>query len=203
MLKRLLAAALALMLLTGFALAEGLTAVNDYVAQMGYKAESEKNKSGICICDYIEPAKGAHTLVWSDQKKVYSVTTSRKKDDLKALYVELLGLYAWDSCTYTIGDAVQYAYNADTVQAAKTYKTLTNYGKAVEKYVYGETAAPASSNTSQGKQQTYVLNTSTKKFHYPDCTYVGQMKKENKQSVKSTRDQLIADGYEPCGHCNP
>ncbi len=50
---------------------------------------------------------------------------------------------------------------------------------------------------------TYVLNTSTKKFHYPTCSSVKQMADKNKSEVTSTRDELISQGYSPCGRCHP
>lgn len=52
-------------------------------------------------------------------------------------------------------------------------------------------------------EKTYVLNTNTHKFHDPDCSSVSQMKEKNKRIVTESRDQIIADGYEPCGHCHP
>ena len=202
--KRRIAALLVLMMLVCTALAEGITAVNDYVAQLGYTADSARNKSGVFVCDYYEPAKGAHSLVWSDKKNVYTVTASRKKENLKALYLDMLSMYDWDSCTYTVGEEIQFAFNAPDTNAAKHYKTLTNYSKAVQKYITPDAeAAPAAIGKSQSGTKNYVLNTNSKKFHLPDCVDVGKMKKENRQNVRASRDQLIADGYEPCQHCNP
>ena len=50
---------------------------------------------------------------------------------------------------------------------------------------------------------TYVLNTYRMKFHIPTCASVAQMSPENKQTVVCTRDELIEDGYSPCGNCHP
>lgn len=50
---------------------------------------------------------------------------------------------------------------------------------------------------------TYVLNTNTKKFHYPSCSSVGQMSAKNRQDYTGTRDEVIAMGYDPCKRCNP
>lgn len=50
---------------------------------------------------------------------------------------------------------------------------------------------------------TYVLNTSTKKFHYLSCSSVASMKAKNYQESQSSRDSIIASGYEPCKKCNP
>jgi len=201
--KRMFAVLLALMLIAGIALAETAYDVNTYVSQAGYKAESSKNKSGAVVCDYYEPAKGAHTLVWSDAKNVYTVTASRNRDKLQALYADLVSLYSWDSCTYTVEDAVQYGFNVAEGSAVKTYKTQTNYAKAIVKYLGLDQVAAPSSGTSTGKAQNYVVNTNSKKFHLPDCSDVDKMKKENRQSVRASRDELIAEGYEPCQHCNP
>lgn len=49
----------------------------------------------------------------------------------------------------------------------------------------------------------YVLNINTKKFHKPTCSAAKQMKEENKQEYSGSRDDLIAQGYEPCKKCNP
>lgn len=50
-------------------------------------------------------------------------------------------------------------------------------------------------------EQTYILNTNTKKFHLPSCSSVSQMKEENKKSVSETAGELEAEGYSPCKRC--
>ena len=50
---------------------------------------------------------------------------------------------------------------------------------------------------------TYVCNTSTMKFHTPDCSSAKDMKKENRLEIQTTRDDLIQQGYEPCKGCKP
>lgn len=49
----------------------------------------------------------------------------------------------------------------------------------------------------------YVANTNTKKFHYPGCSSVNQIKSENRMDYTGSRDDLINMGYEPCKRCNP
>lgn len=53
------------------------------------------------------------------------------------------------------------------------------------------------------KETSYVLNTSTMKFHSPGCRDVGKINAGNRQDYTGTRDSVIAMGYSPCGHCNP
>ena len=52
-------------------------------------------------------------------------------------------------------------------------------------------------------ETSYILNTNTKKFHYPTCSSVNQMAEKNKQVYSGGRDEIIAMGYEPCKRCNP
>ena len=52
-------------------------------------------------------------------------------------------------------------------------------------------------------KMTYILNTNTGKFHYPDCRSVGDMKEKNKQEVEATREEIIERGFSPCGNCKP
>jgi len=49
----------------------------------------------------------------------------------------------------------------------------------------------------------YVLNTNSKKFHWPDCPSVSKMKDKNRQDVDATREEVISWGYVPCKNCNP
>lgn len=56
---------------------------------------------------------------------------------------------------------------------------------------------------SEASQADYILNTNTKKFHYPTCSSVNDMKEKNKQEFFGTRDETIALGYSPCGRCKP
>lgn len=53
------------------------------------------------------------------------------------------------------------------------------------------------------RTQEYVLNTNTKVFHLPECSYVESISDENKEVYTGTRDSVTDMGYESCGHCNP
>lgn len=50
---------------------------------------------------------------------------------------------------------------------------------------------------------TYVVNTNTGKFHNPGCSSVSKIKDKNKTVFTGTREDLIAQGYSPCGSCKP
>jgi competence protein ComEC len=50
---------------------------------------------------------------------------------------------------------------------------------------------------------SYIINKSSKKFHFPDCSGVQDMKEINKLEYTGSRQELIDKGYTPCGICNP
>ena len=56
---------------------------------------------------------------------------------------------------------------------------------------------------AQTEVADYVLNTNTKRFHYPDCKSVNDMKEKNKQYYHGSREDLINQGYKACGNCRP
>ena len=62
---------------------------------------------------------------------------------------------------------------------------------------------PSGSSGSGGSKQTYILNVSTKKFHYPSCGSAGKIKPANKSTFTGTREELISRGFSPCGNCHP
>ena len=89
----------------------------------------------------------------------------------------------------------QISFNTSTPSPAHIVAealTLTQTVTAAPK-----TAAPKATETK------YVLNTNTKKFHYPSCSSVDQMKEKNKKIVTWSRQEIIDAGYDPCGRCHP
>lgn len=72
-----------------------------------------------------------------------------------------------------------------------------------------ETAPPitqkpqAEEPPSQSGEVTYILNTNTHKFHYPSCSSADSISAGNRQETTASRDELIAQGYDPCGRCHP
>lgn len=64
-----------------------------------------------------------------------------------------------------------------------------------DSYAQNQAASEASS--------TYILNTSTKKFHKPSCNSAKKIKSSNYQEYSGARADLIKQGYSPCHNCNP
>ena len=73
-------------------------------------------------------------------------------------------------------------------------------------YLTGESCWVGTGEQDEGQtgtEQTYILNTSSKKFHLPSCGGVDDIKASNRADFTGTRAEVIAAGYEPCGRCKP
>lgn len=73
-----------------------------------------------------------------------------------------------------------------------------------------KTASASGSGSSSGgvtkvvlNTNKYVLNTNTKKFHYPSCSSVKAIKNQHRVDYTGSRANVIAMGYDPCKRCNP
>ena len=64
-------------------------------------------------------------------------------------------------------------------------------------------ALPEDSTQKELEDTLYILNTSSGKFHLPSCSGAASMKEENRQAFSGSREELIAQGYSPCGQCKP
>lgn len=70
-------------------------------------------------------------------------------------------------------------------------------------YMTGKSTRAETEAQPQSPEDEYVLNTSSKKFHYPECSGAKDIKDTNREEFEGTRQELIRKGYEPCGRCNP
>ena len=84
-----------------------------------------------------------------------------------------------------------------------------NYTEGDTKEPASETAATGNSETEElpttknNVEQNYILNTNSKKFHYPSCASAQRISNKNKQEYLGTRTEILDKGYKPCGNCNP
>ena len=58
-------------------------------------------------------------------------------------------------------------------------------------------------NPEESEKATYVLNMNSRKFHKESCRYASSIKEENKATYTGFREDLILEGYDPCGTCKP
>lgn len=56
---------------------------------------------------------------------------------------------------------------------------------------------------SEASGTLYILNTNSRKFHLPDCSSADDISPANRKESSQSREELIENGYEPCGRCKP
>lgn len=105
---------------------------------------------------------------------------------------------------YATGDSSQVSLEADNEpeadnEVAAENEPITDNEVAAE--IVEETPVPEPQEAVS--ENTYILNTNTKKFHSATCRDVGKMKDTNKQEYTGNREDIINQGYAPCKHCNP
>ena len=66
-----------------------------------------------------------------------------------------------------------------------------------------ETTQETTGEPTVDNGRDYILNTNTKKFHYPNCKSAAKIKESNRKEYHGTREELMAMGYDPCGNCHP
>ena len=106
----------------------------------------------------------------------------------------------------SIENEVQNIITNNTVENKVTTQPTSNTTSNISpspSAVQPATVTKDESSVVQETKKEWVLNTNTKKFHYPYCKSVKQMKDSNKKVVTDTRDNIIKQGYSPCGNCDP
>lgn len=133
------------------------------------------------VADYVKET-GNHVL--------YRVTPIFDGDNLVASGVEMEAQSVEDQ-----GEGICFHVYCYNVQPGVTidYATGESWPEGTEQPDAGQS----------GAGQHYVLNTSSMKFHLPDCPGVSNMSEQNKQEYTGSREELIAQGYSPCGTCDP
>ncbi len=133
------------------------------------------------VADYVEET-GNHVL--------YRVTPIFVGTELMARGVLMEAYSVEDSgkgvcfCVYCYN--VQEGYSID-------------YATGVDIYLKNNTVT---NNTSSVKAE-YIINPKSKKIHLPNCSALEKTAEKNKKEYSGNKEDLYAEGYSPCGYCNP
>ena len=139
----------------------------------------------------------------TDNHVLYRVTPVFDGDNLVASGV-LMEAYSVEDD----GEGVTFCVYAYNVQPGITIDYTTGAsaksGEALPQVsTPAQTAADSGEDNSQDQTGSYVLNTNSKKFHLPDCSGAESMNEANRQDYTGSRQNLIDQGYAPCGICKP
>lgn len=133
------------------------------------------------VTDYVKET-GNHVM--------YRVTPVFEGNDLVARGVKMEGYSVEDK-----GKSISFNVFCYNVQPGITIDYSTGDSRLSDE---------KSTTTNTGNSKTeYILNLNSHKFHLPECSGVKRMSESNKGKYTGNRQDLIDQGYEPCGMCNP
>lgn len=147
------------------------------------------------IADYIKET-GNHVA--------FRVTPIFKGNNLVASGVQMEAYSIEDD-----GDGIcfnVYCYNVQpgiTINYADGSSSSNGNSETTTKKTETTTKKTETTTREANTSVAYVLNTNSMKFHYPTCSSAKQISPQNYAESNKSRDQLIADGYDPCGRCDP
>lgn len=124
---------------------------------------------------------------------MYRITPVFEEDNLVASGVQMEAESVEDA-----GEGVSYNVYVYNVQPGIEIDYAT--GESAESE---DSEKLSEADTETEGEDYYILNKNTRKFHAPDCTSVEDIKPQNKKEYSGDRDNLTAQGYEPCGRCKP
>lgn len=135
------------------------------------------------VADYVKET-GNHVM--------YRVTPIFEGDNLVASGVLMEGKSVEDD-----GEGILYCVYCYNVQPGISidYATGASY--------LDSTSASQADTQEYGTEATYILNRNSKKFHAPSCSSAEDISETNREEYTGSRQDLINQGYEPCGRCNP
>lgn len=160
------------------------------------------------VADYVD-ATGNHVLM--------AVTPIFEGDELVARGVHMMAESVEDGGEGVAFNVFCYNVQPGVVIDYGTGESMLEEEATLLPDVSGAEKAPATASDGGGEASEkgatgsaedkgvaeYVLNTNSKRFHIPSCSSVDQMSPKNREDVEDTRENLIANGYDPCKRCNP
>ena len=136
------------------------------------------------VADYVKET-GNHVM--------YRVTPIFEGDELVARGVQMEAYSVEDE-----GEELSFNVYVYNVQPGVAINYATGESKEDDGTVF-----PTADEQDSGKKGKFVMNTNSKKFHTADCSGAKNISEANRQEYTGSRDVLIAQGYEPCGQCEP
>lgn len=145
------------------------------------------------VADYVRRT-GNHVL--------YRVTPIYSGTDLVARGVEMEAWSVEDEgaeiCfhvyAYNVQPGVDIDYATGENRPAKAPNTMGSNGE-------GQGSSHWEGQESAGGD--YVLNVSSQKFHLPSCPGAKAISEKKRREYTGSREDLLSQGYTPCGSCDP
>ena len=105
------------------------------------------------------------------------------------------------NCGATEGVALGHSWKDATCNSAKKCSVCGATEGAAKGHTYvSGTCSTCSAKDPNYNQITYILNTSSKKFHRTGCS---RLPSDNRLDTTMSREEIVNQGYDPCGFCHP
>ena len=109
---------------------------------------------------------------------------------------------------YACGENTETSVTTETTNVSETEKittsqTTTETVAQTTEVSVATIVTEITTSASTKTERDYILNTNSKKFHYPTCHSAEKISDKNRKDYHGTRDDLISQGYSACGICNP
>lgn len=172
-----------------------------------YKAGHHGSSSSSCQ-EFLDVVQPSYAVISCGEDNSYGHPHAETLDKFRAMGVQVFRTDEQGTITVT-SDGQGFAWNCSP---SDTWKMGEPTGNGAGNGQAGESAGGTGAEGSFGESQEtgsadgticYICNVSTHRFHAPDCSSVERMDEKNKLSVTATREELIGQGYEPCGICKP
>lgn len=136
------------------------------------------------IADYVKETKN-HVM--------FRVTPIYDGDNLVPSGIQMEGYSVEDN-----GESISFNVYAYNVQPGIEINYATG-----ENWLSGKAPEPEVTTTQDPNNITYILNNKSMKFHKDGSACGNSVKESNRGSFTGNRQQLIDEGYSPCGTCKP
>ena len=154
------------------------------------------------VADYIKETSN-HVL--------YRVTPVFDGDDLVARGVRMEAISVedggegilFDVFVYNCQPGIEIDYATGESRLADGFSPSASPSASPSSAPSSPSATPAPGVDAGTAAADYIVNTSSGKFHLPDCLSAAKIAEDNRLEFSGSRDELIAQGYSPCGNCDP
>ena len=140
------------------------------------------------VADYVKETEN-HVL--------YQVTPIFQGDNLVASGVQIEAQSVEDA-----GEGICFNVYCYNVQPGISIDYATGESSLAEDS-FGEADSWEAPFQGPEEDETYILNTNTRKFHRPACGSAKKISPANREEYTGSREELESLGYEPCGICQP
>lgn len=135
----------------------------------------------------------------TDNHVMYRVTPVFEEENLVASGVQMEAESVEDNGAGLSFNVYVYNIQPDIVidyETGDSWESLGYWASDAEEQV-------ADTEEDNNVERNYIINKNTKKFHEEDCKSVQDIQKKNKEQYYGSREELLQNGYEPCGRCKP